>query len=327
MAHGVTATLNNLPENTVAPGASVVVMTFNRPDSLRRCLASLAAQSLDPLAFEVVVIDVSSPPADEVLAHFQEQLCLIHHPAANLGVAANRNLGARVARGDVLVFLDDDCVASPTWLAGLVEAVRGDLSTLAGARTVHPQPATGPSAAGQVINDVVDGFFNPPGSTPRFLPGLNFAVDRSRYLALGGCDPSFGFLAAEDRDFVDRWRRAGGSLALIQGAQVRHEHRSTWGGFARQYYNYGRGAWHFHRLRRQGKHGRMWHDARMHASLPARLVEPISQVPPQLRLQTILLIVVWQLANLTGFAWQGVLDLFTIRRDQDHRVLPTPPLS
>ena len=61
--------------------------------------------------------------------------------------------------------------------------------------------------------------------------------------------------------------------------------------------------------------------------LPARLVEPISQVPPQLRLQTILLIVVWQLANLTGFAWQGVLDLFTIRRDQDHRVLPTPPLS
>jgi len=96
---------------------------------------------------------------------------------------------------------------------------------------------------------------------------------------------------------------------------------------ARQYFNYGRGAWYFHRLRRQRKHGRMWHHARMHAALPARLVEPISQVPPQLRLQTILLIVVWQLANLTGFAWQGVLDVFTIRRNQDHRVLPTPPLS
>ena len=49
MAHGAPATPNNLPENTVAPGTSVVVMTFNRPDSLRRCLASLAAQSLDSL--------------------------------------------------------------------------------------------------------------------------------------------------------------------------------------------------------------------------------------------------------------------------------------
>ena len=109
MAHGVTATPNNLPDSKVAPGASVVVMTFNRPDSLHRCLASLTAQTLAPVAFEVVVIDVSSPPVDEVLAHFQEQLCLIHHPAANLGVAANRNLGARVARGDVLVFLDARC--------------------------------------------------------------------------------------------------------------------------------------------------------------------------------------------------------------------------
>lgn len=326
MAYGAPASPHILPER-VAPGASVVVMTYNRPDSLRRCLVSLAAQTFDPLAFEVVVIDVSSPPVNEVLAPFQEQLCLVHQRAANLGVAANRNLGARVARGDLLVFLDDDCVASPTWLAGLVEKVRGDMFTLAGARTVHPEPATGPAAAGQVINDVVDKFFNPPEGTPRFLPGLNFAVDRSRYLALGGCDPGFGFLAAEDRDFVDRWRRAGGSLALIQGAQVRHEHRSTWCGFARQYFNYGRGAWHYHRLRRQRKHGQMWQDARLHAGLPIRLVEPISQVPPQLRIQTILLIVVWQLANLTGYAWQGLLDFITIRRNQDHRVLPTPPLN
>ena len=260
------------------------------------------------MAFEVVVIDVSSPPVDEVLAHFQEQLCLIHHPAANLGVAANRNLGARVARGDVLAFLDDDCTASPSWLAELVAAVVHDPGVLAGAPAVHPCPTTATAAAGQVINDMVDGFFNPPGAPCRFLPGLNFALERQRFLALGGCDPSFGFLAAEDREFIDRWLQAGGRLVPVAGCQVRHEHRSSLGGFVRQYFNYGRGAWLYHRLRRRVQRGRLWQDARLHTGLPARLRRPLQQVAPQFRCKVLLLIAVWQLANLAGFLWQAGLE-------------------
>jgi GT2 family glycosyltransferase len=290
----------------LAPVASVVVMTFNRPDSLRRCLNSLAAQCLDPLSFEVVVVDVSSPPVDEVLAPFQQRLQISHQLGPNRGVAANRNLGAEWARGEVLAFLDDDCIASTTWLADLVTAVERDTNDLVGAPTVHPSPETATAAAGQVINDLVDGFFNPPGREPGFLPGLNFAVDRRRFLYLGGCDIRFGFLAAEDRDFIDRWQRAGGRLALCEGSWVRHEHRSSLRGFVRQYFNYGRGAWLFHRLRQRSKQGRLWSDARLHMALPLRLADPMRRVPPRMRVQVLLLIAVWQLANLAGFLWQAM---------------------
>lgn len=293
------------------PLASVVVMTFNRPDSLHRCLTSLAAQSLAPQSFDVVVVDVSSPPVDQVLVPFRQRLQLIYQPAPNRGVAANRNLGASRARGEVLAFLDDDCIASTTWLAELVTVVQRDPNALVGAPTVHPAPATATAAAGQVITELVDGFFNPPGQDPGFLPGLNFALNRQQFQALGGCDPRFGSLAAEDRDLIDRWQRSGGRLELNRGAQVRHEHRASLRGFVRQYFNYGRGAWHFHRLRQRSHQGRLWRDARLHTAWPLRLAKPMRQIPPRLRIQVLLLIVVWQLTNLAGFLWQGGLEMLT----------------
>jgi len=298
----------------MAPMASVVVMTFKRPDGLRRCLTSLASQSFDPQSFEVVVVDVSSPPVDEVLAPFHPRLQLSHQPAPNRGVAANRNLGAERARGEVVAFLDDDCIASPTWLADLVQVVQREPNVLVGAPTVHPSPETASAAAGQVITELVDGFFNPPGEEPSFLPGLNFALNRRRFLDLGGCDTRFGFLAAEDRDFIERWQRAGRRLALCQGSWVRHEHRSSLRGFVRQYFNYGRGAWLFHRLRQRSQQGRLWSDARLHMALPLRLVDPMRRVPPRMRLQVLLLIAVWQLANLAGFLWQAM------QKNQIHRL-------
>ncbi len=290
------------------PRASVVVMTFNRPGGLRRCLTSLASQSLDPRAFEVVVVDVSTPPVGDVVAAFGERLRIIHHVAPNLGVAANRNVGARMARGRMLAFLDDDCIASPTWLANLLEAVERDPRALVGATVAHPEPNQAAAAAGQVITEVVHRFFNPPDQPARFLPGLNFALDRERFLALGGCDTDFGRLAAEDRDFVDRWRQAGGRLVVCDGTEVRHEHRSSLRGFLRQYFNYGRGAWHYHRLRRERQRGRIWEDAELHLRLATLLVNPILRVPSRLRLQVVLLIGLWQVANLAGFAWQGALE-------------------
>lgn len=77
---------------TQVPLVSVVVMTFNRPEALRRCLASLIPQSLN-LQSQGVVVDVSTSPVDQVLEPFQHQLRLIHHHTTNGGVAANRNVG------------------------------------------------------------------------------------------------------------------------------------------------------------------------------------------------------------------------------------------
>ncbi|MBV8601870.1 MAG: glycosyltransferase family 2 protein [Candidatus Eremiobacteraeota bacterium] len=91
---------------------SVVVRTKDEAERLRLTLTSLACQSLEP---EVVVVnDGSSDRTAEVLAEAASDLALrvVTHPAAR-GRSAASNAGARVARGELLLFLDGDTLAGP----------------------------------------------------------------------------------------------------------------------------------------------------------------------------------------------------------------------
>ncbi len=99
-----------------------------------------------------------------------------------------------MTRGRVLVFLDEDCTASPTWLEAVVNAVHANPRVWAGGQTIHPTPDNSIVAAGQLITDAVNDFFNPAGKDVRFLPGLNLALNQELFLAIGGCAAEFGRL-------------------------------------------------------------------------------------------------------------------------------------
>jgi GT2 family glycosyltransferase len=172
----------------------------------------------------------------------------------------------------------------------------------------NPHAENAYAAAGQVITAAVDSFFNPPGQEPRFFPGLNFAVERAAYLAIGGCDAGFGRLAAEDRDFIDRWRTSGRRLAACPEAIVRHEHRSSLRGFMKQYFNYGRGAYRYHGLRARRGSGVMSEDTKLHLQLRHHVQTHLQPLPLWIRVKVILLLCVWQVANAAGFCWQAVTE-------------------
>jgi len=293
---------------------SVIVMTFNRPGPLRRCLESLAAQTLPSEQFEVVLVDASDVPVVDIAAEFSGRLRLVHLPGPNLGVAGNRNRGADAASAELLAFLDDDCVAHRTWLERLVAAARENPVALIGGGVENPHAENAYAAAGQVITAVVDSFFNQPGQEPRFFPGLNFAVERAAYLAIGGCDAGFGRLAAEDRDFIDRWRTSGRRLVACPEAIVRHEHRGSLRGFLKQYFNYGRGAWRYHRLRSRRRSGVMSEDTKLHLQLRHHLRPHLQPLPLWMRVKVILLLCAWQVANAAGFCWQAVAESLSNRR-------------
>jgi GT2 family glycosyltransferase len=98
----------------VVPAISVVIPTFNRLESLRQVLAALARQTIDPARFEVVVVsDGSSDGTNEYLAG-PTPLPLVTACQANGGPASARNRGIELARGRLVLFIDDDVVASPT---------------------------------------------------------------------------------------------------------------------------------------------------------------------------------------------------------------------
>ena len=108
-----------MSEPQAAPFLSVVIPTFNRKDSLRRTLDGLARQTYPGESFEVVVVsDGSTDGTDGFLAEYAPASPYILRPIfqSNGGPARARNHGVAEARGEVIVFLDDDVEPTPAFL-------------------------------------------------------------------------------------------------------------------------------------------------------------------------------------------------------------------
>lgn len=98
------------------PSASVVICTHDRPDDLGRCLESVRAHSTVPL--EVVVVDNAPVEAPaELIAQSYGARCVVE---PRVGLNRARQCGARVATGDVVIYIDDDVVVSPDWEVALL---------------------------------------------------------------------------------------------------------------------------------------------------------------------------------------------------------------
>lgn len=101
------------------PRISVLVATYDRPELLARCLDGFAAQTVPATDFEIVVIDDGSPGdgTRRVLERAAEALPLVWAHVAHAGRSAAKNLAVMLARGDVVVFFDDDDRPTPELLA------------------------------------------------------------------------------------------------------------------------------------------------------------------------------------------------------------------
>src|SRR3989304_7971813 len=102
-----------------APMVSVIVPTYNRPDTLKRALESIAAQAYKRI--EVIVINDAGEDVSGIISAFRGQLpvkYLIHNE--NKGLAAARNTAIKNASGQYIAYLDDDDILYPDHLETLV---------------------------------------------------------------------------------------------------------------------------------------------------------------------------------------------------------------
>jgi glycosyltransferase involved in cell wall biosynthesis len=93
-----------------SPRLSVLIATYDRPDLLAECLDGFARQSVAMGEFEVVVVDDGSPGSStaETVAAFAHRLPLVSARLGHAGRGAAKNLAVMLARGDVVLFFDDD---------------------------------------------------------------------------------------------------------------------------------------------------------------------------------------------------------------------------
>ncbi len=187
---------------------SVVVRTKDRPESLRRALASLAAQSRKP--DEVVVVDDGEVDPAPVLREFAATLAIVEAiPGEPLGRTRAAQLGLETATGTYVGFLDDDDELLPLHLRTLIDAVASTGARVAyadvecaGARA--PEARAAPGGRGGPVDRAPRRW----GNTSTIIAVL---AERALLLEVGGFDPALDYF--EDWDL---W------LRLAQRAPFHH---------------------------------------------------------------------------------------------------------
>lgn len=103
---------------------SVVVTTYNRPGILAENINALLRQDLgDNVDMEIVVVDDYSKEENSLLARAAADKgpqVKFHRNETNKGLSASRNAGASLAKGELILFLDDDIIAEPGYVMGHV---------------------------------------------------------------------------------------------------------------------------------------------------------------------------------------------------------------
>ena len=111
-------TVHERSEPSTTPRISVLIATYDRPDLLRECVASFAAQTVDPSDFEVVVVDDGSRDVDvdDALRAVAANLQLVTLRIDHAGRSAAKNHAVMLARAPLVLFFDDDDRAAPDYL-------------------------------------------------------------------------------------------------------------------------------------------------------------------------------------------------------------------
>jgi GT2 family glycosyltransferase len=208
-----------LPGMTMSPLFSVIIPTYQRLGLLSACLERLkpGTQTLDSLSYEVIVTDDGqSILAEGLIAECYPWVRWVLGPRR--GPAANRNNGARIARGEWLVFVDDDCLPDTGWLKEFRHACeqQPDIDVFEGQTYADREKRS--LAEESPINE-----------SGGCLWSCNMMLRSQVFAEMNGFDERFPFAAMEDVEFRQRLQRQGLQSQFVAAAAVCHPWRMTQG--------------------------------------------------------------------------------------------------
>lgn len=207
---------------------SVIIVTHNDGAWLAKCLESIYSQTVfDDI--EVIIIDSGStdntPELAGMLSGGRKNVKVISHNV-NLGYDTCSNIGAKIAYGTFLYFLNSDVWLEPKCLKNLIAATTRDNSAGAAGSVlkydsdeIHTNPNYGMDIFGNGIRHQNGRF---PGKI--FCPSPFWFIRRDVFLNLGGFDDGF-FMYGEEVDLAWRLLASGQLLSGEKGAFIHHRHQ------------------------------------------------------------------------------------------------------
>jgi O-antigen biosynthesis protein len=217
--------------------ASIIIPVFNHWRDSLACLESIARLTIG-LSYEVIIVDDGSSDLTPELLKRIEGMVAIRNEQ-NLGFIGSCNRGAAVARGDFLVFLNNDTVVTPGWLEALARTFRTIPGTgYVGAKLVYPDGRL--QEAGSVIwrdgtgwnYGKLDDAGHPKYNFTRevdYCSGACAMVPRALFEQLGGFDAEFTPAYYEDTDLAFKIRHAGHKIIYQPHARIIHHEGLTSG--------------------------------------------------------------------------------------------------
>ena len=211
-----------------SPTVSIVVVSHGRPGELARCLTGLS--QLRYPTFEIVVVACAAGQARVRETALADAIKLAACDEANISVA--RNIGIRLAAGEIVAFVDDDAVPEPLWLDhlarafddGEVVAAGGFTHARNGIEIASRGAAVGPDGREMpiAVDESIPTVLTPRPGRAIKLEGTNMAIRRDVLRALGGFDPAYRFYL-DDTDLAMRLVGTGaGRVAVVPLARMHH---------------------------------------------------------------------------------------------------------
>lgn len=198
------------------PLVSIIIPVYGHWKETFACLKAVAATAGN-IPYEIIVVDDCSPDSTGKKLDRIFGLRVIHMPK-NGGFIRACNTGLQHARGEIVVYLNNDTEVSPTWLIPIVERMEDPSIGLVGARLVYAD-GTLQEAGGVVFADgVTENYGN--GNNPEnhsytyfrdvdYCSGACLAVRKSILDELGGFDERYIPAYYEDTDLAFEVRRLG----------------------------------------------------------------------------------------------------------------------
>jgi len=168
-------------QDTFEPSVSFIIPNYNSAVSLALCLDGISALSYPSSKVEVLVIDNGSEDTSHEVAREKGVKLIVDKESHVSGL---RNRGAKQASGDILVFLDSDCIIDPEWLNTALRSLVSEEVGMVGSKThVLPEESGWLEHAWKVHLD-----FSASEQNPSWIVTRAIAVKKQIFSKVGGFD-------------------------------------------------------------------------------------------------------------------------------------------
>jgi GT2 family glycosyltransferase len=201
---------------------SVIIPVYNGGSSFRRCLMSLEKAFPKPIEI-IVVADGDTDGSWQIAQQFNVKVI---RREINQGPAKARNIGAKIAQGDILFFIDADVTVYPDTISQVLEIFHNqpNLAALIGSYDDAPDGNNFLSQYKNLFHHYTHQNSSEEAST---FWGACGAIRRDIFLKIGGFNENYRLPSVEDIELGYRLKASGYQIKLCQDIQVKHLKR--WG--------------------------------------------------------------------------------------------------